>query len=139
VPQPKEKLKALEQMGKELTLVIRLDPLIYPLNTAEIKPLIRQLKNCGAKQIITSTYKVRPDNFKRMSQEFPEYKNLWQKLYFREGEKLGGYLYLPKDLREKLIQEVRQVSLEENLDFSSCREGYSELNTKNCDGSSFFV
>ncbi len=137
-PSPKERLKTIEILSKDLKVVCRLDPLIYPLNTTQIREIIRELKNRGVKQIITSTYKARPDNFKRMISEFSEYKELWGKLYIKEGEKRAGYMYLPRTLRRKLIEEVRSVALKEGLDFSSCREGFGELNTKNCDGSSFF-
>lgn len=135
---PAEKLKALAKLSKHLTLACRFDPLVYPLNTGEIKNMARALKNSGIRQIITSTYKIKQDNFKRMCGEFKEYKNLWQDLYFAKGEKLGGYVCLPKDLRKKLIEEVKETACKEGLDFSSCREGFAGLNTKNCDGSSLF-
>jgi DNA repair photolyase len=135
---PDERLRAMEILSKYIPVVCRFDPLIYPLNTKEIKKIIKELKSRGVKQIITSTYKAKPDNLKRMFRSFPEYKNLWHKLYIVKGEKVARYMYLPKMLRKKLIEEVKRVSIEEGLEFSSCREGFMDLNTKNCDGSSFF-
>ncbi len=137
-PLPKERLNAIEKLAKHFKVVCRLDPLIYPLNTHHIKEIIKELKNRGTSQIITSTYKAKPDNFKRMLSEFPEYKDLWIKLYMKEGEKICGYRYLPQSLRRKIIQEVREIVLREKLEFSSCREGFSDLNTEICDGSGFF-
>jgi DNA repair photolyase len=135
---PLERLRTIEKLAKYLNVVCRVDPLIYPLNTKEIKTIIKEVKNAGAKQIITSTYKAKPDNLKRMMGSFPEYKDIWHKLYILMGEKVGRYMYLPSTLRERLINEVKNLTLEEGLDFSSCREGLNYLNTKLCDGSSFF-
>ena len=134
----KERLKTIEKLSKKLPVICRFDPLIYPLNTEEIKTVVRAVKSAGAKQIITSTYKIKPDNFKRMVASFPEYKSIWKRLYLDEGEKNNGYTYLAKNLRKELIEKVKKSCLENKLDFSSCREGFSELNTKTCDGSSFF-
>ena len=133
---PNQKLRAIEELSKYIPVIVRFDPLIYELNTSEIPKIVRIIKSAGAKQIITSTYKIKPDNFKRMLKIFPEYKNLWEKLYLAEGEKRNGYVYLPEYLRKKLISLVRLIVLGENLKFSCCREGFANLNTANCDGSS---
>lgn len=135
---PKERLETMEKLSKYVTVICRFDPLIYPLNTAEIEKVINAIKNAGVKQIITSTYKVRPDNLNRMMSSFPEHKNTWKKLYLDEGERFSGYTYLAKDLRKELIEKVKDTCTRNELDFSSCREGFSDLNTKTCDGSDFF-
>ena len=137
-PSPQKRLKAIKTLAPGLPLACRIDPLIYPLNTGEIKKMVKELKNAGARQIITSTYKAKPDNFKRMVKSFPEHKDLWEKLYIKEGTKSARYLYLPGALRKKLIEKVRNITLEEGLSFSTCREGFTHLNTAACDGSSFF-
>ncbi|MFH1318365.1 MAG: radical SAM protein [Candidatus Omnitrophota bacterium] len=135
---PSQKLKAITQIAKFVPVICRFDPLIYPLNTGEIKNIVKKVKTAGAAQIITSTYKAKPDNFNRMIKNFPEHKDTWTDLYLKKGEKRGNYIYLPKDLRRNLIEKVRQCCIDERLDFSTCREGFSSLNTKICDGSSFF-
>ena len=135
-PSPQERLRAIRELSPHLPVAVRFDPLIYPLNTKEIEKTIRKIKIAGAKQVITSTYKVKPDNFKRMVVAFPEYKGLWQKLYLKQGEKIGGCTYLPQTLRKDLINKVREIALSQGLKFSSCREGFNSLNTANCDGSS---
>ncbi|MFH1767764.1 MAG: radical SAM protein [Candidatus Omnitrophota bacterium] len=134
---PMDKLKTIEKLSKKLPVICRLDPLIYPLNTDKIRKIVKEFKKRGVKQIITSTYKAKPDNLKRMFAGFPEYKRIWYKLYIEKGGRFGRYIYLPEELRRKLIEEVRQECLKENIDFSTCREGFSRLNTKSCDGSSF--
>ncbi|MBP7088070.1 MAG: radical SAM protein [Candidatus Omnitrophica bacterium] len=136
---PKERLKALEQLSKYVPTAVRFDPLIYPLNTSGIEKTIQKIKSTGIKQVITSTYKARPDNFQRMLRVFKEYETLWKKLYWQEGEKIRGYIYLSRFFREKLIQEVRQITLQEGLGFSSCREGFELFNTLSCDGSSLLT
>jgi len=136
---PQDKLEAIKKLSQHLPVAIRLDPLIYPLNTETIEETISEIKKSGAKQIITSTYKIKPDNFKRMLSSFPEYEELWQELYSKQGEKKSGYTYLPLSLRKKLISKVREITLGEKLKFSSCREGFNDLNTANCDGSSIFL
>ncbi|MFA6281000.1 MAG: radical SAM protein [Candidatus Omnitrophota bacterium] len=136
---PLNKLKAIRALSKNIPVAVRFDPLIYPLNTENIKETIRAIKKSGAKQIITSTYKTKPDNLRRMSQTFPEYAEIWKTLYLEKGEKISGYNYLPLALRIKLIEEVREITLSEGMEFSSCREGFSELNTANCDGTSVIV
>ncbi len=132
---PSERLETIKELSLHLPVAVRLDPLIYPLNTENIRKTIAEIKKSGAKQIITSTYKIKPDNFKRMVTAFGKYKELWQKLYLRQGEKKGGYIYLPQTLRKDLINKVKEIALGEKLEFSSCREGFSNLNTANCDGS----
>ena len=136
-PLPEKRLKAINELSKDLPVVVRFDPLIYPLNTDEIEPMAKELKANGARQVITSTYKAKPDNFKRMCNAFKEHKSLWEKLYNDQGEKKGRYTYLPKNLRKSLIEKVKTACLDEGLEFSSCREGFQKLNTLNCDGSSF--
>lgn len=137
-PSPCQRLDALRKLSKYLPVVCRIDPLIYPLNTENLETIIKRVKECGVKQIITSTYKVRADNFHRMIKRFPQYKRIWQDLYIKRGERISGYIYLPLELREKLINEVRRACLQEGLEFSSCREGLTQLNTVVCDGSAFF-
>lgn len=136
-PLPIERLKAVETISKYIPVICRVDPLIYNLNTKEkdLKNLIQKISLAGAKQIISSTYKAKSDNLKKMINFFPENKNLWHKLYLEEGEKKGSYIYMEKKLRLELISKIRTISLENKLEFSSCREGFENLNTLACDGS----
>jgi len=135
---PQERLKTMRILAKKIPVVCRLDPLIYPLNIKNIRKIVKVLKEAGVRQVITSTYKVKPDNLKRMVTVFSEYGQLWQKLYLGEGERKGSYIYLPYRLRKELIILVRKETLKQNMEFSSCREGMADLNTAVCDGSSFF-
>lgn len=137
-PLPEERLEAIKKLSLHLPVICRFDPLIYPLNTVNIPKFVKTLKQSGVSQIITSTYKAKPDNFKKMISAFPEHSRLWKDLYYKEGERKNRCLYLPLHLREKLIKEVKESSLKEKLKFSSCREGLTHLNTAGCDGSHLF-
>ncbi len=136
-PLPEKRLKAINELSKYLPVMVRFDPLIYPINTDEIEDMVKAVKANGARQIITSTYKAKPDNFKRMIGSFKEHRSLWEKLYKSQGEKRGRYTYLPKNLRRSLIKKVKTACLDFGLEFTSCREGFEKLNTLACDGSSF--
>ncbi len=133
---PQERLSAINVLSKHIPVAVRLDPLVYPLNLGDIEETIKTVKKSGAKQIITSTYKAKPDNFRRMIKTFPEHKGLWEKLYLKHGEKKSGYTYLSQKIRKELIEHVRSITLKQKLHFSSCREGFADLNTAACDGSS---
>ena len=119
---PQQRLKTVKQLSAYLPVAVRLDPLIYPLNTNNLEKIIKTIKSCGAKQIITSTYKEKPDNLKRMVSAFSQYKSNW-----------------PAGLKKKLIEKVHEITLSQGLEFSSCREGLKTLNTAACDGSSWLV
>jgi len=138
VPGPGKKLQAIETLARFIPVVCRYDPLLYPLNTGEMKELIRQVRLVGVQQIITSTYKAKPDNFRRVTELFPAHRKLWQKIYYQEGERIAGYMYLAQKLRRQLVQEVKAIAVQEKLNFSSCREGFSQYNTATCDGSAYY-
>lgn len=137
-PSPQERLAAMRTLSRHCTVICRLDPLIFPLNTSRIPRIIDRIQKAGARQIITSTYKIKPDNFKRMCTAFREHKDAWEDLYFKQGQTFGSYRYLPEKLRKELIREVKKETEGAGLLFSSCREGFIRLNTAACDGSSFF-
>jgi hypothetical protein len=86
--------------------------------------------------LAASTCKIRTDGLNRLVKAFPsERDNLW-KLYWIEGERLGNSRYLRKDLRAKILQDVRRVAEAAGISFGVCREGLSEFNMcQTCDGS----
>jgi hypothetical protein len=56
-------------------------------------------------------------------------------LYFKQGEKMGGNTLLPRDLRLKLMKNLRDLAKANSMKFGVCREGLAQLNTAACDGS----
>jgi len=79
-PAPQERLKAIKTLSHHLPIAARFDPLIYNLNTGETESMVKELKRRGVKQVITSTYKAKGDNFRRMIAAYPRHKDIWQKL-----------------------------------------------------------
>lgn len=134
-PISSRRLKATRLLSSQgIPVSIRVDPIIPGINDLEIEDLIKAISRTGAQHIISSTYKARSDSLKRLEAEFPK-ETLVLRQMLKRGERIGGSIYLPKAVREKLIQEVKILVLAEGLTFSTCREGFpSELGIT-CDGS----
>lgn len=134
-PPPSERLKAVEILvAKGIPTTVRVDPIIPFLNDNP-ETLIKTLASFGVKHVTGSTYKVKPDNWRRISLAMPETAEKLKTLYFEKGEKVSRYIYLPKDLRLQLMQSMRQTTNKFGIKFGTCREGLSHLNTAMCDGS----
>lgn len=134
-PPPSLRLKAAETLvNKGVPVSVRLDPII-PFVNDNPASLVKTLGELGVRHLTSSTYKVRPDNWRRFASSFPEIANRLKPLYFSHGEKTGGYILLPRDLRLKLMQQIRGLAIENGMSFGVCRENLSWLNTASCDGS----
>jgi DNA repair photolyase len=134
-PSPRDRVKAVEDLvSKGIQVSVRIDPIIPWVND---KPenLIATLASIGVKHITSSTYKVKPDNWHRLTAAMPEVAEKLKPLYFQEGEKIGGNTLLPKDLRFKLMKNIRDIVTANRMKFGVCRENLSQLNTAPCDGS----
>ncbi len=141
-PPPSIRLRAVEELSRiGVPVAVRLDPIIPYVNDdpGEIRELIREVARRGVRQVTTSTYKAKPDNFKRVSGAFPDLGEKLYELYFVEGEYIHGYRYLPRKMRLDIMKMVREYVLEEGLEFATCREGFPELHSRGtiCDGSGF--
>ncbi|MEM5875416.1 MAG: radical SAM protein [Candidatus Aenigmatarchaeota archaeon] len=137
-PSPFKRLEALEKLSKEnIPTVLRIDPIILGLND-NIEDLILKAKEIGVRHIVSSTYKARLDNWKRMFKKFPKEMKRLKKFYFVLGEKISGSYYLPKVIREKVMKKVKNLVEKNGLTFGCCREGFAYLNSKSCDGSHLF-
>lgn len=134
-PLPSQRLSAAEDLiSQGIPVSVRIDPIIPFINDQPQK-LIKTLANMGVKHITSSTYKVKADNWKRLSAVLPEVVEKLEPLYFKEGERVGGNILLHRDLRMKILKGVRDLASAEGLKFSCCREGLERLNTATCDGS----
>jgi len=134
-PSSSERLKAVETLiEKGIPMSVRIDPII-PFINDNTKNLVKTLASFGVKHITGSTYKVKPDNWQRFSIALPKTAEKLKPLYFEKGEKIGRYIYLPKDLRLKLMKTVGALAEKYGMKFGTCREGLSHLNTAVCDGS----
>jgi DNA repair photolyase len=134
-PRLSERLEAIRILvSNGIPTSARIDPLIPFLND-KAGSLIEKLASLGIKHITCSTYKVKTDNWRRLSKAFPELARKLEPLYFRKGEKTSQYIYLPKDLRLELMENVRTLAKQNGMRFGTCREGIGFLNTATCDGS----
>jgi DNA repair photolyase len=134
-PPSSERLKTAETLiDKGVPTSVRIDPII-PFVNEEPAGLIRKLASIGVKHVTSSTLKIRPGNWRRFRAALPRIAEKLEALYLREGEKVGTYMYLPRDLRLQLLKKVGRLAREYDLKFGTCREGLSGLNTATCDGS----
>jgi DNA repair photolyase len=134
-PSPSRRLKAVETLiAKGVATSVRIDPII-PFVNDNAESLMKTLAVIGVKHVTASTYKVKHDNWQRVSLALPEKAEKLRKLYFEYGEKIGRYTYLPRELRFKLLKAVADMTKKHGVKFGTCREGLSQLNTATCDGS----
>ncbi|MCL1970370.1 MAG: radical SAM protein [Candidatus Bathyarchaeota archaeon] len=133
-PSPSQRLSAAEDLiSQDIPVSVRIDPIIPFINDQPQK-LVKTLAAIGVKHITCSTYKAKADNWKRLSTTLPDVAKKLEPLYFKEGERVGGNILLPKELRLKILKNVRDIAAAEGLKFSCCREGLERLNTESCDG-----
>jgi DNA repair photolyase len=134
-PSSSERLKAVEALiDRGVPVSVRVDPIIPFLNDNPVK-LIAELASLGVKHITASTYKVKPDNWKRFGNAMPKLVEKLKPMYFDHGERASGCFLLPRDLRLKLLSSIRNMALSHDMKFGVCREDLSHLNTAVCDGS----
>jgi len=134
-PPSSQRLKAAETLiRKGIPTSVRVDPII-PFANGNPENLVETLASIDVKHITSSTYKVKPDNWKRFSMALPKTAEKLKPFYFEKGERIGRSIYLPKELRLKLMEKVAVLAKKYGIQFGTCREGLSHLNTATCDGS----
>jgi DNA repair photolyase len=133
-PASSKRLKAVEKLVTAgIPTTVRIDPVI-PFVNDNLDELVRRVSDLGVLHVTCSTYKVKPDNWKRFSAVFPEVAEKLKPHYFSFGARFGGSLYLPEKMRFDLMKKAKQFTEENGLTFGCCREGFS-LNSAACDGS----
>jgi DNA repair photolyase len=134
-PPSSERLKTVKRLTEAgIPTIVRIDPIIPHVNDNP-ESLVEKIASIGVKQITCSTYKVKMDNWQRINLALPEIAEKLKPLYFEKGERIGRYLYLPRNLRLKLMENLAFLAKKYGLRFGVCREGFSHLNTAQCDGS----
>ncbi|MEM2522085.1 MAG: radical SAM protein [Candidatus Bathyarchaeia archaeon] len=134
-PPPSQRLKAIERLVEaDIPTSVRIDPVIPCLNE-NLEGLIKKLASVGVKHVTCSTYKVKMDNWQRLSNALPEVAKKLKPLYFEKGERVGRCLYLPRELRLRLLENLALMAKKYGVKFGVCREGFKSLNTATCDGS----
>ena len=134
-PTPSQRMRAAQDLIKEgIPVSVRIDPII-PFVNDQPQKLIKTLASIGVKHITVSTYKAKPDNWKRLTEALPQMAEKLKQLYFQQGERIGGSILLPKDYRFKILKGTRDSVDTNGLKFGVCREDLAQLNTAPCDGS----
>lgn len=138
-PPPKNRVNALKKLSEEgIYTTARIDPIIPGVNddAGEFEELVQKLVEVGVKQITASTFKPVRGFFKILKKlDYGLYRRLYR--LYSDGKWILGYKYLRDDLRRKIITRLRSIVLRYGLEFSSCREGFPELNTTICDGTTY--
>lgn len=130
-PLPSRRIYAIKEVSKyRIPVCLRIDPVIPGINDnldviddflKEISPYI--------KMVSVSTYKAKPDNFKRLLEIF----NNLKEIEFEE-KKIRGYRYIKREKRFEILSLLKGVVKKYNLKFGICREGILELkDTISCD------
>ena len=137
-PSPERRMRALEKISSAgVPAILRLDPIIPNLNDSEesISEVIRRAKLAGVLHVVSSTYKARGDSLKRILSSFPELNEIRE--IYKAGKRVGGYMYLPHNLRRRILERVRAIVEDAGMTFATCREGMPGLSSKgvHCDGS----
>lgn len=138
-PPPKHRIDAMGKLSRAgVPVVLRLDPLIPGLTDSldSIKEVIEGAAASGASHVVSSIYKVKPDNLRRVIEVFPEIVPRIRELYFKRGERIHGYLYSDRSYRLKTLKVVKEEAYRHGLTFASCREGFPEFSDPgvSCDG-----
>ncbi|RKZ21624.1 radical SAM protein [bacterium] len=123
-PPPQERLNALRILAQEgIPVSVRIDPLIPGINLREFEKILDAVAPY-ASHIIVSTLKLyRGSEIK---------KHIDLSLY--SGN------YMKEEIRREIIEMAQEKTEERGLTFSSCREGFPELNTgPTCDGTHLIV
>jgi len=116
-PPPVECFGAAEElMRRSIPVSVRIDP-IFPFVNDRPEKLIAKIASIGVKHVTSSTYKIKPDNWGRFSLAMSATGEKIRTLYFKQGEKIGGNILLPKDLRFKLMKNVRDLVVANGMEF----------------------
>lgn len=138
-PAPKSRIAALKRLARHgITTVARIDPIILHVNDdwCLFEELVEQLASAEVRQITISTLKPIHGFYEKVRSVKPALEAQIRKEYVA-GKTILGYRYLPDETRTRIVQSARRIVLAHGLEFASCREGFPDLNTIICDGSSF--
>ncbi len=134
-PGPHERLQALRQVAQRVPAVCRIDPIIPGINhdEDELAAIVDACAGVGVRHIIASTYKYRPDNFRRLEAAFPREAQRIRDL-LDTSRRISGYWYLRREVRMEILGRLRRLVVAAGMSFSVCREGVPELLGPGCDG-----
>ncbi|MCD6323651.1 MAG: radical SAM protein [Desulfurococcales archaeon] len=105
-PPPSRRIDAVKKLTSAgVPVTVRIDPIIPFLNDSseDLSELVEEVANAGALQVTTSTYKARWDSLRRLSTAFPAIKDKLYDAYVERGVRVGGYFYLPPEVRLRYL------------------------------------
>ncbi len=133
-PVSSKRLTAIKKLvNSHIPTTVRIDPIIPFLND-DLILLVKKVSELGVSHVTCSTYKIKPDNWKRFSAVFPEVAKKLKPYYFSDGERISGSTYLPQTFRYDLVKQAKRLVEENGMKFGCCRESFN-LNSAVCDGS----
>ncbi|NOZ58147.1 MAG: radical SAM protein [Euryarchaeota archaeon] len=133
-PSPERRLRALQELAERgIPVACRIDPLIPGVNDSAGE-LVRELAHIGVCHVVSSTFKPRPDSWRRFAEAFPEAAEKLRELYFRRGSRVQNSYYLPREVRLELLRRVRDACRRYGISFATCREGLKLNTAPSCDG-----
>jgi DNA repair photolyase len=138
-PTPEKRINALKKIiDAGIPATVRIDPIIPYVNDdpSEFERLVSTLADMGIKQVTISTVKPVRGFFMKVKQVFPEKHEKIVKAY-EDAEWLMGYKYLAAEKRKAIVNKLRPIVIKRGLEFAACREGFQELNTTRCDGTTY--
>ncbi|MBC7287598.1 MAG: radical SAM protein [Armatimonadetes bacterium] len=134
-PSPHERMEALRHVARAgIPAACRIDPIIPGINdrTDLLRAMCDQVAEAGVKRVIASTYKYRPDSFRRLARIFPDQAEGLRQL-LDTSRRISGYWYMRREVREDLLGRLRAAAHEAGLGFSVCREGIAGVGDGICD------
>jgi DNA repair photolyase len=139
-PRPSARLEAARRLAEAgVPVGVRLDPIVPYVNDSagSLSAVVDAAADAGARQLVASTYKAKPDNFARLVKAFPEVADRLRELYWARGAYLHGQRYAPAEYRRRVLELVKGMAEARGLQFDICREEFFDLNTPGtyCDGS----
>jgi len=138
-PSPDRRISALQKVVEEgIVAVARIDPILPTINDDEkdLEKLVSMLAVVGVRQVTVATMKPVRGFFSGLKEADPKIYEKLAKIYV-EGKWVVGYKYLHEERRRILLERLRPIVLKYGLEFASCREGFSRLNTTLCDGTAY--
>ncbi|MFQ6085868.1 MAG: radical SAM protein [Candidatus Bathyarchaeia archaeon] len=137
-PSPERRLRAIKELTRSgVPCSVRIDPIIPQINDGGIGNLVKAVADAGARHVVSSTFKAKPDSLTRIVRAFPELSRNLISLYRERGElKPGRAWYLPKDMRIQILREAKEAAADSGMTHATCREALGSLTTgRTCDGS----
>ena len=143
-PPPSRRLLAVREVSRAgVPVTVRIDPIIPGVNDDEweLRDLVGRVADAGALQVTSSTFKARWDSLKRLSTALPDLSSFFRNLYVGAGTRVGGYYYLPRQLRFRYMAFMKGLVEGYGMAFATCREGFPQLHTPGteCDGSGYIL